>query len=162
MRNTIYSSYFQGPDQCAAETGGLYIAHSRNPAFPDLFLDRRKWDAEQRDPLEPTKFRGGIRVWEGLKLAPFRDAPVSLEGLDTLYVAQTWNRSGRDACYGAVGPGNGAVCAWRYESTRADTLAHRQHGRVIIFDFQPYYFQRERLTDAGTAAVDWLVRGRTP
>jgi len=160
MRNTVFSFFFRGSDPCATEASGLFIARSADPNFPDLFLDRSKWDPEAPDPLIPDRLKGGIRFWEGTKCSGIGEDPVHLEGLDTLYTAQTWNRSSLEGCGEAISPSNGAVCAWRYECTPGDTLAHRQHGRIIVFDFQPYYFERERLTDAGTAAVNWLLRGR--
>ena len=160
MRNTIFSYQDNQGGICAKETGGMYRAISFNPNYPDLFLDTKKWDPFQWDPFQPDKYKGGLELWEGLKVNQTGDSPIHLEGLDTLYVAETWNRSTSVQCRNATGPGNDSVCAWRYHSTHADTLAQRQHGRVIVFDFQPFYFQRDRMTDAGTSAVNWLVTGR--
>jgi hypothetical protein len=55
---------------------------------------------------------------------------------------------------------DGAVIGARYQSTQADTLIGRQHGRVIYFNWQPWWFQEDRMMDAGTAAVNWLLTGR--
>ena len=69
--------------------------------------------------------------------------PASEGGLDTLYTAQTWNRSLNSECGDAPSPVDGAIIGARYESTPADTLAGRQHGRVVYLNFQPWWFERQ-------------------
>jgi hypothetical protein len=157
MRNTVYS-YSASNSTCNVETGGLVSVLSRNPNYPDLYLDTRKWNPETI--LSTGKLKGGIAEFEGFKLAAQNDTRIAMEGLDSLYTARTFNRSRSPQCANIRGSADNSICGWRYESTRADTLANRQHGRVIVFDFQPYYFQPGRITDAGTAAVNWLVTGR--
>jgi hypothetical protein len=158
MRNTVYSYNDYGAGRtCNPEVGGLVGARSSNPNYPDLFLDTGKWDPSVLNGQ--GYYRSGIREWDGFKYSHTYDYPTTLPGLDTLYTAVTWNQ-GHGRCINAVGSGNGSVIGWRYLSTRADTLANRQQGRTVVFDFQPWYFTRSRLTDAGTAAINWLVTGR--
>jgi hypothetical protein len=156
MRNTIVSSAVT--TSCDAVKGGIVAARALNPAYPDLEIDRQKWDPWSITVV-PREYRGGLGLWEGVK-AGAGEAIEDLPGLDSLYAARTWNHSLNTQC--GIGPAtmDGAICGWRYQSTHADSLQGRQHGRIAVFNFQPYYFQSDRLADAGTAAVNWLVTGR--
>jgi hypothetical protein len=143
------------PDACFTAKSGLVAARSANPAYPDLFLNPLR-----RDPahVDGDEYAGGIR-WEGNMLG-MNQEPARFAGLDTLYTLQAWNRSLRSACGPYLSSVDGAIIGARYQSTRADTLEGRQHGRVIWFNFQPWFFQESRMMDAGTAAVNWLFTGR--
>jgi hypothetical protein len=156
MQNSIVSMTSRDVDQCFAAKSGLYAARSRNPAYPDLFLDGAKvdpWGVIGRE------YRGGV-IWEG-NMVGLNQVPVQTPGLDTLYTVETWNHSLSAQC-GSIAHSSveGAIIGARYQSTRADTLEGRQHGRVVWFDFQPWWFQEDRMMDAGTAAVNWLFTGR--
>lgn len=155
MQNVVVSNITTVPDACSAAKSGLVTARSANPAYPDLVLDQAKrnpWD------MADGEYKGGV-AWEGCMAGPGQ-IPVPHEGLDTLYTVQTWNRSIRAQCGTDPSRVEGAVVSARYQSTAADTLEGRQHGRVVYFDFQPWWFQEDRLMDAGTAAVNWLCTGR--
>jgi hypothetical protein len=153
MQNEIVSNL--GGDRCFQAKGGLFAARSANPAYPDLFIDEAKWDPLR---IADEEYKGGV-PWEG-NMVGLNQNPVPYEGLDTLYTAETWNRSVLPVCGSLPSSLSGAVVAARYQSTRADTLEGRQHGRVIYFNFQPWWFQEDRMMDAGTAAVNWLLTGR--
>jgi hypothetical protein len=105
-----------------------------------------------------AEYFGGIG-WEG-NMVGMNQLPVQSEGLDTLYTVETWNKSAVARCGVSASTVQGAIIGARYQSTRADTLEGRQHGRVVWFDFQPWWFQEDRIMDAGTAAVNWLFTGR--
>jgi hypothetical protein len=161
MRSEIVGSSDPAGDPCYAAKSGLVLARSNNPAFPDIPIDPAKWDpsAVVNRGKPNAEYRGGVPFWEGCMGGP--DQPlVQLEGLDTLYTAGTWNRSHRSSCGPLPSTSDGAVLGARYQPTRGDTLLGRQHGRVLYMDFQPWYFQGDRLIDAGTAAVNWLLTGR--
>lgn len=155
MRNEVVSNTMASPSACLAAKSGLVVARSAHPAYPDIFIDEAK-----RDPWEIVdgEYRGGIS-WEGTMAVPGQ-TPIDHEGLDTLYAVQTWNRSIRSQCGTDPSSVEGAIIGACYQSTAADTLEGRQHGRVVWFDFQPWWFQEDRLTDAGTAVVNWLFTGR--
>jgi hypothetical protein len=155
MQNSIVSTTPRDPDPCFVAKSGLYVARSANPAYPDLFLDGEKWDPTI---MTGREYRGGIG-WEG-NMVGMNQVPAQNEGLDTLYTVGTWNRSTQTRCGNAHSTVEGAIIGARYQSTRADTLEGRQHGRVVWFDFQPWWFQGDRMMDAGTAAVNWLFTGR--
>jgi hypothetical protein len=155
MQNQIVSGVLSTGETCFAAKSGLLAARSRNPAYPDLFLDPTKWDSWQ---VQDGEYRGGI-PWEGDMCTPGQ-SPARYEGLDTLYTVETWNRSVRSHCGSEPSSVDGAIIGARYQSTPADTLQGRQHGRVVYFDFQPWWFQEDRMMDAGTAAVNWLFTGR--
>jgi hypothetical protein len=156
MRKEIVSAKkTTDPDACFNARSGLFAARSANPAYPDLFLDGAKWNPWA---VNGDEYKGGVG-WEGTMVG-MNQNPEPSAGLDTLYTAETWNLSNRPVCGIARSVVEGAVIAARYQSTRADTLEGRQHGRVVWFDFQPWWFQQDRLMDAGTAAVNWLLTGR--
>lgn len=161
MRNDVVG--YKDPDggTCYTARSGLVMARSVNPAYPDIYLDTSKWNPSilVNQGLPNAEYRGGIQSWEGSMLG-MNQVPLQFEGLDTLYTAGLWNRSYRQECGGFLSTSQGAVIGARYESTRGDTLLGQQHGRVVYFNFQPWYFQGERLMDAGTAAVNWLLTGR--
>ncbi len=155
MRDEIVSGTRSSGDACYAIKSGLVAARSAHPAFPDLFLDPAKWDPEL---IQEGDYKGGVR-WEG-NMASLGQEPTPYAGLDTLYTVETWNRSVRTQCGVEPSPVEGAIISARYQSTAADTLSGRQHGRVLWIDIQPWWFQEDRLLDAGTAAVNWLFTGR--
>ncbi len=161
FRNHVVSRNMNGA--CIAEAGGLYVARSRNPSYPDLHIDLNKRDPWEVLDMGYGAYRGGIPKWEGNK-ARIGGQPATpdlrLEGLDTLYVADTWDRNYSELCGEVQSPSRGAVCAQRYESTRADSLAGTQHGRVVTFNFVTWDLQPDRLLDANSAAINWLVTGR--
>jgi hypothetical protein len=142
-------------DTCYGYVSGLLAVRSLNPAFPDLRIDPTKWDPWV---VEEGQYKGGLKKWEG-SFAPFTQDPLQFAGLDSLYAAETWNHAMITDCNHASRV-DGAICGRRYESTRADTLRNRQHGRVMVFDFQPWWFVRDQIASAGTAAINWLVTGR--
>lgn len=160
FRNIIVSTRIG--TSCIQEAGGLYVARSRNPAYPDLFLDTTKRDPWEVLDIGDGQYRGGIVKWEGNKsqVGALRTEDLRLEGLDTLYVAETWDRAYSPLCGNVASPARGGICAQRYESTRADSLSGLQHGRVVSFNFVTWFLQPDRLLDANTAAINWLVTGR--
>lgn len=156
MRDQVVSSRDRNGATCYERKSGLHVARSANPAYPDITLDPQKWNPEE---ITGEEFRGGIADWEGVMQVDGQ-APMHEGGLDTLYTAQTWNRSLNPGCGYAPSPVDGAIIGARFHSTPADTLAGRQHGRVLYLNFQPWWFEGDNLLDAGTAAVNWLVTGR--
>ncbi|MDM7915733.1 MAG: hypothetical protein QUU85_10795, partial [Candidatus Eisenbacteria bacterium] len=146
----------EGPcGPCYSRISGVVAARSLDPSYPGLVLDSAKWDPWQ---VLEGEYVGGVSSWEGSVPVPGQP-PTRFEGLDSLYAVQTWNRSLSESCQDPS-PVDGAICALRYESTPADTLADRQHGRIIYFLFQPYWFQPDQVLSAGTSAINWLVTGR--
>jgi len=142
-------------EACYARISGIAAARTLDPAFPDIVLDRSKWDPWM---VQDAEYTGGPSTWEG-SLRDFTQAPEHWEGLDSLYAVETWDRSLSDACqYGSVS--KGAICGMRYAPTYADTLASRQHGRIIFFLFQPFWHLPDQVLSASTAAINWLVTGK--
>jgi|GEM_PF-3991143 len=140
---------------------GLVQCVTANSAYPDLYLDRNKWDPDRPSTTCPDKVAGGISDWEGILEGPPNDpdggytAHAPDAGLDTLYtgICSSW----------AGGPPtiwNGAIVAQRYSPTKADTLRGTVQGRVVMFLFQPYAFLEGPAIDAGSAAINWLMTGR--
>lgn len=152
VRNYIVSER-TGAQPAELEASGLVGALSVHPAYPDIQIDAAKWNPW--DVVE-GRFRGGVRNWEAVQ---GERRPIErLAGLDTLYTPVTF-----DTTY-ALGPREAhyedAVLAWRYESTRADTVANTVQGRIVVWDFQPYYFDAATVQDAATASINWLMTGR--
>jgi hypothetical protein len=102
--------------------------------------------------------RGGNPSWEGTKQRPGEPAE-EIVGLDSLYTADTWDRSLEPGCEDLVSPARGAICALRYRMPGAETLPGRKPGRLVVFDFQPFWFQPGPIRSDGTAAIDWLMGG---
>ncbi len=155
MRNLVVSSTAQQGGTCYEPTSGIVGARSMHPSYPDLQLDLRKWNPEE---IVGGKYLGGIGSWEGHQFGLNQEL-LRFEGLDSLYAAETWDRA-IAGCEDVISPSRGAIVAMRYQSTAADTIAGTQHGRVIWYNFQPYWFDAQRMMDAGTAAVNWMVTGR--
>ncbi len=144
---------------------GMIGARSLNPAYPDLFLDRSKWNPDEMQNCdegpEHCQFKSGMPDWDGTRGTPA--TIVAEAGLDSLYAVKTFNKFWDWQLPGAVAiqaSVEGSVIARRYESTHADTLESRQQGRTMIFGFQPWYLEPIGVHDAGTAAVNWLVTGK--
>lgn len=152
-RNDIVSIP-DGADARQQEASGLLEARSMHPAYPDLEIDRTKWDPYEHIDSD-SKFKGGFSDWEGVQ-GNFR--PIErLPGLDTLYTAVTFDTT---LCCGHRDSGLGsAIIGQRYHSTALDTLAGTQQGRTIIFSFQSWRLEPGPLLDASTAAINWLVTG---
>lgn len=156
MRSTIISrSCDGGPgcDDCYPRTSGLYAARALQLEFPDLELDPSKWN-----PFEILvgDYRGGLPNWEGMHLGSA--TPEKVAGVESLYAADTWDRSLDPPC-DVPSPAEGAICAWRFRLPEAETLPHRWPGRVVVLDFQPYWFLPGPMKAAGTASIEWLVAG---
>ncbi|MEZ4650019.1 MAG: hypothetical protein R3E97_14760 [Candidatus Eisenbacteria bacterium] len=152
MRNTIVG-IDNGDPVREQESGGLIGARSRHPAYPDIWLDYSKWDPYLL--IDGPQYQGGVKFWEGFRgeVRPFE----RLSGLDTLYTPVTFDST---YAFGAPPPRFAdAVIGWRYESTRADTLGGTQQGRIVVLDFQPYFFEPNAVQDAGTSSINWLVTG---
>jgi hypothetical protein len=135
---------------------GLVRCVSVNPAYPDLSLDASKHNTEVGTGcgnLNPPQ--GGIEDFEGIKFDRAYSPLFPEAGLDTIYTAVGYSWIGSAPTHW-----DGAVVAQRYESTRADTLAGTQQGRVMMFLFQPYPFFEGPAVDAGTAAINWLMTGQ--
>lgn len=146
-----------GADSNCPRADNLIAARSLNPAYPDLFLDRHKWNPYNKD--SNGEYYGGIIHWEGYRLGKNAEPPT-LNGVDSLYKAECWTHSVYPSCEGQEGSGQGCICGTRVVSTRADTLAAAQHGRIIMFNFEPWYLQSDLVRNAGNAAVNWLLNGR--
>jgi hypothetical protein len=154
FRNWLVSTPSSASPQ-ERESSGLVMARSLHPAYPDLRLNRQKWDP-WAIINQGTRFRGGIDEWEGVKgdFLPIEQMP----GLDSLYASVNMDTT---FCCGPLESGlGGAIVGQRYESTRLDTLRGTQQGRTLVLDFQPWWFESAALTDAGTAAINWLVTGK--
>lgn len=150
--------YSTPPYEHQAWRDGLIECVSTNPAYPDLVLDPARHDKEAPEDCGGADIRppvGGIKDYEGV-LFDRNYAPFFPEaGLDTLYTSVCYDWEGSPPT-----KWNGSVVAQRYESTRADTLAGSQQGRVMLFLFQPYPFYEAPAIDAGTAAINWLMTGQ--
>lgn len=149
------------PEQRAAS--GLIAARSLDPAYPDLVLDSQKWTTDElvncdEDPAL-CEYRGGIRDWEGFQRLEGQETGA---GFDSIYAATTfdryWDASNHEGVDLRSGVRN-AIVAHRFESTVADTTLGLAQGRVMVFGFEPWYFQRDGLVEAGRAAATWLITG---
>jgi len=152
--NTIVSVPTRGASSIQKQATGLVGLRSHHPAYPDLELDNDK--IQPFDEVSGNQFRGGIKDWEGVKGVV---RPVEqIAGFDSLYSPVTMDTT---LCCGFRSGGvKDAIVAHRYASTAADTIAGTQQGRTVIFNFQPYWFEKAGLLDAGTAAINWLVTGQ--
>ena len=148
VRNQLVSVRTSAPP-AETQSSGLVLAKSLHAAYPDIPINF--------DPYEVNngRFRGGMSDWEGV-LGQRRIE--HFVGLDSLYAPVTF-----DTTF-SLGPYNNryddAVIGWRYQSTRADTLAGTVQGRIVVMDFQPYFFDAGAVQDAGTVSVNWLMTGR--
>lgn len=125
---------------------GLLRAEAARPEFPPLDLDPAKWNPYA---VANRRYRGGITLWEGLWGPEGVSAPI-----EPLYTAATF-----DTTY-SFGPResglDGAVIAWRATVAPEEGTAFRE-GRVVVFDFETYYFGDEAMREAAAVAIDWLV-----
>ncbi len=142
---------------------GLVAARALDPAYPDLALDPEKWSADELlncdEGPEHCFYRGGIGGWEGFQRMDGEEVGA---GFDSLYAATTFDRYWdpvQNEGYGVESESRNAILAHRYEATAADTALGLAQGRVMVFGFEPWYFEREGLTGAGAAAASWLVTG---
>ncbi len=151
-----YGCSNQPPQDHQTWRDGLVRCISRNPAYPDLYIDPAKHNTEKLADCPPPKPpTGGIRDYEGLLFDRIYSPLFPEPGLDTLYTSETYSWPGGPPSYWG-----GSIVAQRYQSTKADTLSGLAQGRVVLFMFQPYPFYEGPAIDAGTAAVTWLIKGR--
>lgn len=131
------------------EGSGLIGCRSLWAGFPTLTLDPLKWDPWME---EDGSYHGGIRDWEGvLVTTPPRVPPA---GFEAIYAPDTFDHS---LCCGDVTPRyEGSIIGHRYESPLAPGQVGYQ-GRTVVFNFQPWYFETEAVTEACRQAIDWLV-----
>ncbi|MCB9462307.1 MAG: hypothetical protein H6682_01270 [Candidatus Eisenbacteria bacterium] len=152
VRNRIVSLE-TGANPAQLEASGLVGARSLHPAYPDIDLDYQKWDPWL--VLDGNAFQSGISRWEAVQ-GFFR--PIQrFAGMDSLYAPVTFDTT---YTYGARHAGyDDAVLGWRYESTRQDTIDGTEQGRLVVIDFQPYYFDANAVQDMGTSSINWLMTG---
>jgi len=152
-RDALVSVPTRGTTSVQKQSSGLVALQSQHSAYPDLQLDYKK-----RDPfakVSGNQFRGGIQDWEGV--LGRTDPSSQMPGFEALYTPITMDTT---LCCGLRRSGlSDAIVGHRYSSTTADTLVGTQQGRMMIFNFQPYWFEAGSLLDAGTAAINWLVTG---
>ena len=142
---------------------GLVAARALDPAYPDLALDPEKWSPDEllncNEGPEHCFYRGGIGGWEGFQRMEGEEVGA---GFDSLYAATTFDRYWdplENEGYEVESESRNAILAHRYEATAADTVLGLAQGRVMVFGFEPWYFEREGLIGAGSAAAAWLVTG---
>jgi len=117
------------------------------------FVPRHEQTPPRGHIADFRRYKGGIVFWEGSKACAGEEI-LPQPGLDSLYWAETWNRSLDPTCGAPVGLGDGAICGLRYQSTLQDTLEGRQHGRIIVFDFEPSLFLESEIAQARAPA--WI------
>ncbi|MCA9759875.1 MAG: hypothetical protein KDA27_29025, partial [Candidatus Eisenbacteria bacterium] len=133
------------------EASGIIGCTSLRTGYPSLVLDESKWDPMVEDG---GQYRGGIRHWEGVLAEEPLQYPV--EGFEPLYAPDTFDLT---FCCGPVAPRyEDAMIAHRYESPFG-LGDWRYQGRTVVFDFQPWYFESDGVSEACRNAVDWLVDG---
>ena len=128
------------------EASGLIGAEPIRPELPPLALAPSKWD-----PYEVLggRYLGGINLWEGLW-----EPEGSSATIEPLYAAATFDTTYR---FGPRVSGlDGAVIAWRATVAPEEGTSFRE-GRVVVFDFETYYFDDDAVGAAAAAAIDWLV-----
>ena len=147
MRNEIVSVPTSA-SQYVQEASCLVGATSRHRAYPDLLLDTNKVD-----PFEVindgARYRAGIHNWEGV-LNSFE--PQFYPGLVPLYNADVFDNT---LNVGPLETGyDEAVLAHRYA-----WRALGRQARIVVFGFQPWWFEAGGLRQATDRAIDWLVTG---
>jgi hypothetical protein len=129
-------------------TDGWIGSRSAHAMYPDLEIDPEVWDPYR--PGNEGEPVGGIKlfeVYDAPRRLPSEDDP----GLDTIYVAETFN---------LYSPRWGKPCALRYESTPRDTALNLDHGRVFLQMFDYLFAREEGAREAACKAVGWLLTGR--
>ncbi|MBP6875311.1 MAG: hypothetical protein KBD56_04515 [Candidatus Eisenbacteria bacterium] len=126
----------------------MVAAQAENPIYPDLPLDWERWDCSQ------TVFEGGMLQFEALwpDVNDLSETPWygREEGLETMYRARTYKPGWRL---------DGLPVAWRTSATAEDRALGISPGRIVIFAFHPYYFEREPVRSAMTLALQWVMTG---
>lgn len=126
----------------------LIGARAESPIYPDLDLDWERWNCTE------TLFPGGVLQYEALW--PDVNDPLLLpwyekeEGMELLYRAKTYEAGSRL---------DDLPIAWRTSATAEDRAAGITPGRVVVFAFHPYFFERESVKSAMTLALQWAVTG---
>ena len=132
--------------QASGLVGAVPVAGSSSP---ELILDPARWD-----PYEHVgeRFRGGIDVWEGLLAGD-----VSLSPIEAFYTAATFDTTRR------LGPRSvgydDAVIGYRFV-VEPEEGSPFPEGRVVVLNFETYYFEEEPVAEAARMSIDWLLEGR--
>jgi len=127
----------------------LVGASAEHGDYPDLDLDWNRWNCD-----DPT-FYGGVMQYEVLwddiddpDVVPWYEKE---DGLEILYRSKT------------LEPGaslDARPIAWRTFATAEDRALGISPGRIVVFAFHPYYFERTAVKGAMTLALEWVVTGR--
>jgi hypothetical protein len=140
-----------GSSSATSHIDGWVGSIAAHPLYPDLDIRTEVWDPEI--PNEAGIPRGGILYFQTYKASRrFTSAPDP--GLDTIYVAKTFNIGGVQS------PLFREPCAVRYESTAEDSALGLVQGRVFLQTFPFVFVKENQATEAACKAVTWMMTGR--
>ena len=127
----------------------LIGARAERSIYPDLDLDWDLWDCTGAS--QP----GGIMqyevLWDDLADPDVRPWYEREDGLEVLYRSRTYAPGSRL---------DDRPIAWRTSATSEDRAMGISPGRIVVFAFHPYYFERMAVKSAMTLALEWAVTGR--
>jgi hypothetical protein len=134
-----------------SQVDGWVGAQAVHPLYPDLHINTAIWDPSEAN--NHGEIRGGVNQFQ-VYLASRQIVSRPDPGMDTIYVAETYNYGGGSSRL------FGKPIALRYESTPEDTALGIHHGRVFLQMF-PYYFVPEGpAREAACKTITWMMTGR--
>ncbi|MCK4413691.1 MAG: hypothetical protein KAY32_09110 [Candidatus Eisenbacteria sp.] len=119
-------------------------ARAENQLYPDLALDWEEWGCTDRG------------LWQFEALWPDIQDPDEVpwydqdNGLEILYRSMTFRETSRL---------DSLPIAYRTFATAEDSTQGIMPGRIVVFGFDPYYFQEHSVKGAMTLALQWVVTG---
>jgi hypothetical protein len=142
----------RGPSEDSQRIDGWVGARSAHPLYPDIRLNTAVWDPWEPDPGDGQPIGGfpWFEVYRANDCLPIR----SEQGLDTIYVAETFNHQG------VTSELDGRPCALRYAPTPEDSALGRSQGRVFLQMFPFFQAHEAQAAEAAGKAVTWLMTGR--
>ncbi|MBP6874973.1 MAG: hypothetical protein KBD56_02785 [Candidatus Eisenbacteria bacterium] len=124
----------------------LMAAVAENRIYPDMELDPVLWSCPNID--------GGIIQYEALWPDVLDESETPWfekeEGMELLYRSRTYDPDSRL---------NDLPIAWRTTATPEDQAMGITPGRVVVFAFHPFFFEKEAVRSAMTLALQWMVTG---
>jgi hypothetical protein len=146
IRNCVFAPL---NDRLAVD--GWVGAHAVHPNFPDIRIDRTIWDPDDIGASGlPKGGTGYVEYYRAKSGVPI----VHEAGLDTIYIAETYNYAQQVSLY------DGSPCALRFEPTAEDSARGLSQGRVFLQMFDFLFTDLTTAQELGCKVVSWIMTGR--